>query len=259
MSWNKLQLALVLLLAAAPQLAADALSRHPSGSSSSDTSDDASSRHPTSSASSGDSSYHPPAASTSESEPSAASRHPSGSASSGESRGSAEGGDDGAHRTHRQHNDEGGDAVDAVVDVNVSSDQSVSDSVPTAPRPKRSFWVVGIGAAPLGVSLGWMHYDTEQLRYGVLWQRVDGENSYAGGEVAWAPGRGDVSPYVSVGLGLITTPDAEDDASAAAKLEAGLEILHHDNVRVLIGANTILRLGEHGDLVNTSLHVRVCF
>jgi hypothetical protein len=104
-------------------------------------------------------------------------------------------------------------------------------------RPGEGLFVIGVGLAPLGGSIGWS-YEARAWRLGILAQGADDGASFFGVEGAWIPYDGSVSPYVGAGLGSVGGGDA--DASVGTKLEVGVEAFRLHKVRLMAGISAII-------------------
>lgn len=124
-------------------------------------------------------------------------------------------------------------------------------------RPGEGLFVIGVGLAPLGGSIGWS-YEARRFRFGILAQGADGGNSFFGVEGAWIPYDTNISPYVGAGLG---STGGGGDTSLGTKLEAGVEFLRLHRVRLIAGVSAIVPFepGPGQDRVSWGLSVRCGF
>jgi len=131
------------------------------------------------------------------------------------------------------------------------------ESTPFRSRPGEGLFVIGVGLAPLGGSIGWS-YEARSWRLGILAQGADDGASFFGVEGAWIPFDTSVSPYVGAGLGSV---GGEFDASLGTKLEVGVEAFRLHKVRLMAGVSAIIpfesRPGE--DRVSWGLNLRCGF
>jgi hypothetical protein len=118
---------------------------------------------------------------------------------------------------------------------------TAQESAPFRSRPGEGLFVVGVGLAPLGGSIGWS-YEARSWRLGILAQGAGDGASFFGIEGAWIPFDANVSPYVGVGLGSVS-----DDfhSSVGTKLEAGLELFRLHGVRLMAGVSAIVPFESH--------------
>jgi hypothetical protein len=134
---------------------------------------------------------------------------------------------------------------------------TAQESAPFRSRPGEGLFVIGVGLAPLGGSIGWS-YEAREWRLGILAQGADDGASFFGVEGAWIPYDGSVSPYVGAGLGSV---GGDFDASLGTKLEVGVEAFRLHKVRLIAGVSAIIpfepRAGE--DRVSWGLSLRCGF
>jgi hypothetical protein len=137
---------------------------------------------------------------------------------------------------------------------------TAQESAPFRSRPGEGLFIVGVGLAPLGGSLGWS-YETRRWRLGVLAQGADEGASFFGVDGAWLPSDGNFSPYLGAGLGIVKVDDNDDSAAAGTKLEAGVEFFRLHKVRLMAGVSAIIPFENvHGaDSVSWSLQLRCGF
>ena len=113
---------------------------------------------------------------------------------------------------------------------------TVQEATPFRNRPGEGLFVIGVGLAPLGGSIGWS-YEARSWRLGILAQGGDDGASFFGIEGAWIPYDGSVSPYVGTGLGSV---GGDFDASLGTKLEVGVEAFRLHKVRLMAGVSAII-------------------
>jgi len=113
---------------------------------------------------------------------------------------------------------------------------TAQESTPFRSRPGEGLFVIGVGLAPLGGSIGWS-YEARAWRLGILAQGADDGASFFGVEGAWIPYDGSVSPYVGAGLGSV---GGDFDASLGTKLEVGVEAFRLHKVRLMAGVSAII-------------------
>jgi hypothetical protein len=116
---------------------------------------------------------------------------------------------------------------------------TAQESAPFRSRPGEGLFVVGVGLAPLGGSLGWS-YETRRWRLGVLAQGADDGASFFGIDGAWLPLDGNVSPYVGAGLGIVGGGETDASSVAGTKLEAGVEFFRLHKARLMFGVSAII-------------------
>jgi hypothetical protein len=113
---------------------------------------------------------------------------------------------------------------------------TAQESAPFRSRPGEGLFVIGVGLAPLGGSIGWS-YEARRFRLGILAQGADGGNSFFGVEGAWIPYDTSISPYVGAGLGSVA---GGGHTSLGTKLEAGVEFFRLHRVRLIAGVSAII-------------------
>jgi len=133
------------------------------------------------------------------------------------------------------------------------------ESGPFNKKPGEGLFVIGVGFAPLGGSIGWS-YEARFWRLGVLFQGADDDVSFFGVEGAWIPLDSQISPYLGAGLGVVG-PENDGDAVVGAKLEAGVEFFRLHGVRLMAGVNAVIPFESRPgtDSVNLGLHIRAGF
>jgi hypothetical protein len=134
---------------------------------------------------------------------------------------------------------------------------TAQESAPFRTRPGEGLFVIGIGLAPLGGSIGWS-YEARRFRLGVLAQGAGEHGSFLGIDGAWVPRDGEISPYLGAGLGVV---DGGNDASLGTKLEVGVELLRLRGVRLMAGVGAIVPFESRpdGDQVSWTLSLRCGF
>jgi hypothetical protein len=134
---------------------------------------------------------------------------------------------------------------------------TAQESAPFRSRPGEGLFVIGVGLAPLGGSIGWS-YEARSFRLGVLAQGAGDDASFFGVDGAWVPHDGNVSPYLGAGLGVVS---GGDDASLGTKLEVGVEFFRLHGVRLMAGVGAILPFEPRpgGDRVSWALTLRCGF
>jgi hypothetical protein len=128
-------------------------------------------------------------------------------------------------------------------------------------KPGEGLWILGLGVAPLGGSVGWSH-EAVNWRLGAIFQGANEDPTFTGFEGALIPLEGDVSPYVGLGLGVVApTTDNEGDAKAklGGKLDLGVEFFRLHGVRLLVGFSGVIPFGSMPgvDDFNPELWVRL--
>lgn len=113
---------------------------------------------------------------------------------------------------------------------------TTQESAPFRSRPGEGLFVIGVGLAPLGGSIGWS-YEARAWRLGILAQGANDGASFFGVEGAWIPYDGSVSPYIGAGLGSV---GGDVDASLGTKLEVGVEAFRLHKVRLIAGVSAII-------------------
>ncbi len=134
---------------------------------------------------------------------------------------------------------------------------TAQESAPFRTRPGEGLFVLGVGLAPLGGSIGWS-YEARSWRLGVLAQGAGDGASFLGIEGAWIPYDGNLSPYVGMGLGSVSD---EFHTSVGTKVEAGLELFRLHGVRLMAGVSATLPFESHpgADRVSWGLNLRCGF
>ncbi|HEX9187795.1 MAG TPA: hypothetical protein VGB87_12010, partial [Vicinamibacteria bacterium] len=134
---------------------------------------------------------------------------------------------------------------------------TAQEAAPFRSRPGEGLFVIGVGLAPLGGSIGWS-YEARSFRLGILAQGADDGASFFGIEGAWIPLDASVSPYVGAGLGAV---GGDFDSSLGTKLEVGVEVFRLHKVRLMAGVSAIIpfekQLGQ--DRVSWGLSLRCGF
>jgi hypothetical protein len=113
------------------------------------------------------------------------------------------------------------------------------ESVPFKKKPGEGLFILGVGMAPLGGSIGWS-YEARTWRLGVLFQGAENDPSFFGVEGAWIPLETSISPYVSVGLGAVGAANDGGESALGTKLELGVEFFRLHGVRLFTGVSAIV-------------------
>jgi hypothetical protein len=113
------------------------------------------------------------------------------------------------------------------------------ESVPFKKKPGEGLFILGVGLAPLGGSLGWS-YEARTWRLGVLLQGAENDPSFFGVEAAWIPLETTISPYVGAGLGVVSAANDEGESVLGTKLELGAEFFRLHGVRLFAGVSAVL-------------------
>jgi len=131
------------------------------------------------------------------------------------------------------------------------------ESRPFRKKPGEGFWIVGLNVVPLGGSFGWS-YEARNWRVGVLFHGAKDDPGYFGLEGAWIPLDGATSPYVSAGLGVVSS---DNEAKLGSKVEVGVEFMRLHGVRVMVGGSAVIPFESipGTDRFNPSLHIRLGF
>ena len=135
------------------------------------------------------------------------------------------------------------------------------EAEPFKKKPGEGLFIIGVGFAPLGGSIGWSH-EAELWRLGVLFQG-DEDIGFFGVDGAWLPSTNNISPYFGVGLGVVG-PDCDhcdDGAVVGTKLEVGVEFFRLHGARLMVGVHAVIPFESHRgiDTFNPGVHVRVGF
>lgn len=113
-------------------------------------------------------------------------------------------------------------------------------------KPGEGLWILGLGVAPLGGSLGWSH-EAVNWRLGAVFLGANDNPTFTGFEGALIPLVGDISPYVGLGIGIVAPPaDNEGDAKAklGGKLDIGVEFFRLHGVRLLVEVSAVIPFGS---------------
>jgi len=113
------------------------------------------------------------------------------------------------------------------------------ETTPFKTKAGEGLFVLGVGVAPLGGSIGWS-YEARTWRLGVLFQGAENDPGYFGVEGAWIPLDGDISPYVSAGLGVVSAANDGDGNALGTKLEVGAEFFRLHGARLFAGVSAII-------------------
>ncbi len=133
------------------------------------------------------------------------------------------------------------------------------ESEPFHKKPGEGLWMVGVGLAPLGYSLGW-NYEAKDWRLGLALQAGDDDVGFFGIEGAWIPNDGEVSPYVGGGLGVVGSEHGGESV-LGAKVEIGVEMFRLHGVRLLAGVNAVIPFESlpGQDAIHPGVHLRLGF
>jgi hypothetical protein len=178
--------------------------------------------------------------------------------------------------------------VDAVLDRRAAaggpqvSTVTLAEAQPYLKKPGERYWILGFPFGASGASGGsYSHpggffigygYETESWRVDLRLQAEghgNGGSTFFGIAGSWLPLAGEVSPYLTLGIGYggLVTNDGLSDHTATgvtATAEVGLELLRLHGTRLMIGAQAIVPLYSIRGL-NQSLpiapgaHFRVAF
>jgi hypothetical protein len=138
---------------------------------------------------------------------------------------------------------------------------TAQESTPFRSRPGEGLFVLGIGLEPLGGSLGWS-YEARYWRLGVLTQGAEDGASFLGIDGAWLPSDGNLSPYLGVGLGIVSGGDEGSHSSVlGTKLEVGVELFRLHKVRLMAGVSAVIPFEtlRDTDRVSWGLNLRCGF
>ena len=113
------------------------------------------------------------------------------------------------------------------------------ETQPFKKKAGEGLFIVGVGLAPLGGSIGWS-YEAQSWRLGVLFQGAENDPTFFGVEGAWIPFDTNISPYVGVGLGVVGAAHDADGTALGTKLEVGAEFFRLHGVRLLAGASVVI-------------------
>jgi len=149
------------------------------------------------------------------------------------------------------------EAVDDGQRIATLTDQ---ETVPVKKKPGEGFFLLGVSLTPQGGSVGWS-YEARTWRLGFLFQGAEDDPGFFGVEGAWIPLDTGISPYVGLGIGIVSSAGDEGASAVGTKLEAGAEFFRLHGVRLLAGANAIIPLKSlpQTDTVSFGLFVRVGF
>ncbi len=152
--------------------------------------------------------------------------------------------------------------VDAVIDRRSAEASAHIQTVtrkegePFNKRPGERFWVIGIPLEPLGFSIARWH-EAERWRVGVVLEGAGNDDEgrgFLGVDGAWLPSTGAISPYLGGGLGIV---GAGEKQGAGLKLEAGVELLRHHRVRLMVGADAVIPFFRASKGVYPALVIRL--
>ena len=134
------------------------------------------------------------------------------------------------------------------------------ETVPFKTKAGEGLFILGVGVAPLGGSIGWS-YEARSWRLGVLFQGAENDPSFFGVEGAWIPLDGNVSPYVSAALGVVGAAHDAGGTALGTKLEVGAEFFRLHGARLFAGASVVVPFENLGltDSASVGAFIRVGF
>jgi hypothetical protein len=134
------------------------------------------------------------------------------------------------------------------------------ETVPFKKKPGEGLFILGVGVAPLGGSIGWS-YEARFWRLGVLFQGAENDPAFFGVEGAWIPLDTNISPYVSAALGVVTAANDGDGTALGTKLEVGAEFFRLHGARLFAGASVVIPFENlaRTDTASVGAFVRVGF
>ncbi len=134
------------------------------------------------------------------------------------------------------------------------------ETEPFKKKAGEGMFILGVGVAPLGASIGWS-YEAQSWRLGVLLQGAENDPSFFGVEAAWIPLDTNISPYVSAALGVVGAAHDADGAALGTKLEVGAEFFRLHGTRLFVGASVIIPFEnlEVTDTASFGAFIRVGF
>jgi hypothetical protein len=113
------------------------------------------------------------------------------------------------------------------------------ETVPFKKKAGEGLFILGVGVAPLGGSIGWS-YEAQHWRLGVLFQGAENDPGFFGVEAAWIPLDTNISPYVSAALGVVSAAHDGDGTALGTKLEVGAEFFRLHGARLFVGASAVI-------------------
>ena len=113
------------------------------------------------------------------------------------------------------------------------------ETVPFKKKAGEGLFILGVGVAPLGGSIGWS-YEARFWRLGVLFQGAENDPTFFGVEGAWIPFDTNISPYVSAGLGVVTAAHDAGGSALGTKLEVGAEFFRLHGARLFVGVSAVI-------------------
>jgi hypothetical protein len=133
------------------------------------------------------------------------------------------------------------------------------ETEPFKKKPGEGLFILGVGLAPLGGSIGWS-YEAQSWRLGVLFQGAENDPSFFGVEAAWIPLDTNISPYASAALGIVSAAD-DGDTALGTKLEVGAEFFRLHGARLFAGASVVIPFEDlpFTDTASVGAFVRVGF
>jgi hypothetical protein len=134
------------------------------------------------------------------------------------------------------------------------------ETVPFKKKPGEGLFILGVGIAPLGGSIGWS-YEARFWRLGVLFQGAENDPAFFGVEAAWIPLDTNISPYVSAALGVVTAANDGGENALGTKLEVGAEFFRLHGARLFVGASAVIPFENlpSTDTASVGAFVRVGF
>jgi hypothetical protein len=134
------------------------------------------------------------------------------------------------------------------------------ETVPFKKKPGEGLFILGVGVAPLGFSIGWS-YEARSWRLGVLAQGAKDDPGFFGVEGAWIPLDTNISPYVSAGLGVVGAAQDGGETALGTKLEVGAEFFRLHGTRLFVGASAVIPFEDlpYTDTASFGAFVRVGF
>jgi hypothetical protein len=134
------------------------------------------------------------------------------------------------------------------------------ETQPFKKKPGEGLFILGVGVAPLGASIGWS-YEARDWRLGVLLQGAENDPGFFGVEGAWIPLDGNISPYVGAGLGVVWAANDAGGSALGTKLEVGAEFFRLHGVRLFAGVSAVIPFEDlaRTDTASVGAFVRVGF
>jgi hypothetical protein len=134
------------------------------------------------------------------------------------------------------------------------------ESAPFRKKPGEGLFILGVGMAPLGGSIGWS-YEARTWRLGVLFQGAENDPSFFGVEGAWIPLETSISPYLSAGVGVVGAANDGGETALGTKLEVGAEFFRLHGARLFAGVSAVIPFESlpRTDRASVGAFVRVGF